>query len=463
MDIPNQFETDQLNRQRNDKAVTDAEARLRRLNQVESPANPMAEIDAELKKLEHAEKSKSLSVKFRESKAVGGTDQKGDRGDGLVETIDIPEARDKFAIPQPDNPGNIYGGWIDHAGRPIDFYRGDRNRENPATDLGNKARPEFFKMLEKLGENPDAAAREFTKLQNTGKPTDIAFILSVVGRERRNAISSSVNLTDTFGQFGLDNFYKEQTLLANEGYLPSDFPHVTKGDGGPTWQAVFHGRVYNELGRDHALIKAELVGIIDQGTGLENAFIILESRLKSTELGKRLGEQGLQIYLEPWKKGTTLSDVQLWKDTLGREPGLQAKDKWKALLPLEPGHEIFPAKIPENRMIEACGAVLNKSYDIFLDSAKKPVLNRDGKIIAEGFSEKDMKTLSSNARRVWTSLFFSGPGDGKAILSQYKVNGWSLENIVTDETNAQRYDNLKTARVRAAEAYIIEKRVLHGY
>lgn len=412
-----------------------------------------ASVDAAVREFQKSSKPKKLADLFREAtKIVWGTSTK-DRGNGLIELIDIPDARKRYHIPNPDSPGNIYGGWKNHLGNRTDFYKGRWAIEkvgNPS-ELG-KARPMFFQMAERLGDHADAVENQIEKLKTTpkGKLTDIALILSVVGREDRLSIGSSKTARDSFGKGGLDTFYADQSRLKSKGYLPNDF-NAAKGDGHPKYEGKWDGHVYNEIGFFKAAVKGALVKFTKEGMTLDEALSATRKVLAKGGF-KYLGKEGLQKRLRPWREKAH-RDLKEWEKALNKGGG-----QWQSLLPLEPRHEVFPAKIPQNRGVEAYGAVINERHDWFVAAAKKPHKCSDGTI--RNFSDDTIRNLSIPARRVWTATFFIRPSDGKEMIKEYKEKHKKLEDIVSDVENAKRYDSLKRARVNAAEADLIDKHVL---
>jgi hypothetical protein len=337
-----------------------------------------SELDGVLKKLTGQKKPRSLAEKFRDAKWIGGAD-KNDPGDVLVRSADIDAARKKFGIPGPRKPGNAYGGWKDKHGNPVDFYRGDADREQPAggskirgnMPLGKlldtladdktwqkdakrkepaKAKPEFFKMLAQLSRHADSAAAQFERLKTTGKDVDIALTLSVMGREGRNGITDSHLEQDSYYEFGLDNLYTDQFALKKGGYLPNGFPELTEVPG--------------PMVNEH-------------------------------------------------------------------------------------GHEIHPAMVPGDRMVEVTGAKMARCRDEFRDAAA-----------TAGFSKEDIGGLSKDVERAWTALNFIAPGYAKDLCRKIKNNKSDLKSLNDILTVDTKSDYIKGARVRAAEAYLIEKTVL---
>jgi len=440
-----------------------------------------SELDGVLKKLTGQKKPRSLAEKFRDAKWIGGAD-KNDPGDVLVRSADIDAARKKFGIPGPRKPGNAYGGWKDKHGNPVDFYRGDADREQPAggskirgnMPLGKlldtladdktwqkdakrkepaKAKPEFFKMLAQLSRHADSAAAQFERLKTTGKDVDIALTLSVMGREGRNGITDKPKLIDSYGHFGMDFLYADQFAMKKEGYLPADFPELPKGDGGP-WPAKWEGKVYNEKGQRNASVKELVVRITGTGKSLAESFDIIENvKLPKTKVGAKLGPEGRRRFVDEYRSTTTEGDVTRWRQTLERglrkEPGLTEGDRWRALLPLESKYIVQPAKVPGDRMVEVTGAKMARCRDEFRDAAA-----------TAGFSKEDIGGLSKDVERAWTALNFIAPGYAKDLCRQIKNNKSDLKSLNDILTVGTKSDYIKGARVRAAEAYLIEKTVL---
>jgi hypothetical protein len=448
------------------------------------------QMDALLKKVSGSKKGRSLAEKFRDAKFIGGAD-KNDPGDPLVRHIDLDKARKRFGIPGPRQPGNEYGGWKDHSGRPVDVFRGNAAAERPEgllplprnISLGRllntladdrtwkqeaarkaaiakkgkpvKSKPEFFKMLGQLSRHADSATQQFGRLEKTGKNVDIALTLAVMSREGRHAITDDPKSIDSYGGFGLDLLYAEQSSLRKEGYLPKDFPKLPKGDGG-SWKAKWGGKVYNEIGQRNASIHELVVRITGTGKTIAESFDIIETViLPKTPSGKNLGTKGCRQFVDRYRKTTTESDVRLWRETLDRglrnAPGLPAKYRWRALLPLESKHVIQPAKVPGNRMVEAAGAKITRCRDTFYKYAR-----------AAKFDDATLKGISKDVERAWTSMVFIAPGATKNLLKRIRrqdkrCNLKSLDDILKVPTDS---DYIKDARVRAAEAHMIETTVL---
>lgn len=441
------------------------------------------QMDALLKKVSGSKKGRSLAQKFRDAVHIGGAD-KHKTGDPLVRYVDLDKARKRFGIPGPRQPGNEYGGWKDRSGNPVDFYRGNADRERPEGTLNlpknisqdrllktladdrtwkkeaarkppAKAKPEFFKMLTQLSRHADSAAAQFDRLAKTGKGVDIALTLGVLSREGRNGITSKKNMIDSYGGFGLDFLYTDQAVLRREGYLPKDFPKLQKGDGG-SWEGNWGGKVYNEIGQRNASVHELVVRFTGTGKTIAESYNIIENTvLPRTKLGQKLGAKGRREFVDGYRRKTTESDVRLWRETLERglrnSPGLPMNDRWRALLPLESKHIIQPAKVPGDRMVEAAGAKITRCRDTFYKYAR-----------AAKFDDATLKGISKDVERAWTSMVFIAPGATKNLLGQIqrqdkKCNLKSLDDIIKVPTNN---DYIKAARVRAAEAHMIETTVL---
>lgn len=327
-------------------------------------------IAAAMRKMEQANKPKQLADKLKEAKFMAQ--------DGLIKAIDIPDKRKQYGIPD--------HGWLVDKGkdteRKIDFSRNAREGE-----------PIIFNILEPLNKHAKAVEHQYQRLQETkrGDVTDLALTLSVVSHEGQAAIGSTSKEKDTYMLGGLDSFYQEQKGLKSAGYLPPDFPEVKKGQS----NLYFAGRSYNEQGGKAALKLRDLILEVENGRTLTEACSALEIPLAKPE------------------------QFAKWNDAYAH-----SGRNWKALLQFS-GHEVFPAKIPENRMVEAYGAVLNQRYDWFVKSAMK-----DAESGEKGFSTDDIRRLSTAARRTWTVTFFSLPGQGNSLLERFKNENRNLEDIL---------------------------------
>ena len=391
-------------------------------------------VDSAVRKMER-QKPKDFSDIVRNAKSI--------TRDGLIESIDIPDVRKRFGIPGSKDPLKLYGGF--HVDTPykrtIDLYRGDERKEKPG-DFASKGKPIVFEALKRIDAHPQAVEKQIKNIRENdspkNRPVDISLLLSVISHEGQAAIGSSSKTINSYKQGGLDTFHKDQKFLKDNGYLPADFPdRLGKAQTDANWA----GRSYNEHGRNKAGIKSFFVLRSESGKTVDET--VNELRGMRNRFGTLVSEKELGR----WKTEAN-SKLDLWKRTYndgGRDP--------MSLLPLEPQHEAFPAEIPQNRMMEAYNAVLNRRFDVFKGEAKK-----------NGYKQADIDGLTPAARRVWTVTFFSLPGQGSKLLGQFAggKERKDLNSILTDE-KAHEMHSVMRGLVNAAEAELLDKHLAKNW
>jgi hypothetical protein len=105
--------------------------------------------------------------------------------------------------------------------------------------------------------------------------------------------------------------------------------------------------------------------------------------------------------------------------------------------------------VPGDRMIEAAGATVARCGDRFEADAR-----------AAGFSAEEIGSISQDERRAWAAMKFMAPGYTKNALKDIKAGRSDLAALGDILTVEPKNDYIKGARVRAAEAYLIDKTVL---
>jgi hypothetical protein len=348
--------------------------------------------------------------------------------DGDPARPDKPSLREKYGIPKP-RPGKRYGGWVIRekgTGKPLrrmDFYFSIKEGSGGGTE-----KPVVYRMLQKesrrtsggrtetrtehpLSDNAASAAEQLKRLEGTKWGADVALTLVITQRESTRAgFGSSDRRINSYYQGGLDSLYRWQRGLKRGGYLPADFPTLEKAPG-----RVWNGRDYNEVGISKAKRQEKLLHRVAGGERLEDACKALKLRPGSIDLPRL---------------------KQRYEDG-GR--------RWEALL--DPRHEVFPARLPQNRAIEAYGAVLNQRHQSFLGAAERA-----------GFSADDLGSLSKDARRVWNTVFFIRPTQGIGLLNRYHKQDRDLNFVMTD-AKAKRLHGVRRALINAAEAELLERKL----
>lgn len=114
---------------------------------------------------------------------------------------------------------------------------------------------------------------------------------------------------------------------------------------------------------------------------------------------------------------------------------------------------VYPAMIPVKHMVEAYGARINWTRDIFIKVAEK--------------GQQNPKSLDSDPLRAWIAAWFAGPGSCKLLMDKIKRKRTTLEAITDPSFTKQYlipdtkelYNPIKTGLVRAAEAQLLQKLV----
>jgi hypothetical protein len=303
---------------------------------------------------------------------------------------DIPRYQKIFAMPK-----NGY----EKSG--VSFYRG-----------GDK--PFFTSILKDLKDNAAAAAKQIENLQGIPFKVDLPLTLVYTKREDSRGIGSTEQRHNSLTVGGIDSLYAEQAGLKEKGYLPTDFPLLDAAASPWKWE----NKSYNKLG----MKKAQRLESIIQGLGNEDTINTSTQQSIANAIGSK--------------------NISNEKITVIKTAYENSNHDWKSLLQFFPQHEVSPALLPQNRIIEATGAVLNERRSWFHNHATKL-----------GF---EIQSIDQRIERTWNGIFFAAPGFGKNLMDKYRRTGKELDNILKDK-EADRSHYVQIAKQRAAEAELLER------